>query len=114
MLSKSATFCHPVTLSPLYIERHLESPTHSLLITPFFKPFYVYKTKSICSDHQKPYSFYGVLYSTFIELTNTANRARHGAWLEPAPTRLKQEDGDFEDSVGYTVRLYLRIFLGVV
>lgn len=106
MLNKSATFCHPVTLFPLYIERLLESPTHSLLIIPFFKPFQLYKSKSIiCSDHQRIYSFYGVLYSTFLELTNTVNRALNGTWLEPAQMRLKLEDGGFEDSVGYIVRL---------
>lgn len=91
MLNKSATFCHPVFLSPLYKERHFESSVHSLSITPFFKLSYFYKTKSLCSDHQKMYSLSNVFH---------ISRTGHGsgtAWcMAGASTnevRLRWEDG---------------------
>lgn len=78
MLNKSATFCHPVSLSPLYKERHFESSTHSLFITPFFKPSYFYKTTFIRSEHQKIYSLSGALYSTFLNWTWFQHCVVHG------------------------------------
>lgn len=110
MLNKSATFCHPVSLSLLYKGRHFESSIHSLSITPFFKSSYFYKTKSLCTDHQKMSSLSRALYSTFLELDMAP--ALHGVWLELAPMRLKWEDGGFEDSVGYIIRP--RLTMGVV